>query len=307
MTAQNPTTLKSYFETGDKPTQSQFSDLIDSGINVITSATQSVNGHFACQTLEVTSVSSCTNGMTLFDSKSPVICANSAQIAYFTTGDWDIVSSGNPVVNGFKFEGAPHNTGSNSFGVTMWAIPLAGSTDTNIPLNVISYGSGQLSLGSNIHPTCLTVNTTTSGANGIAVVGAKSGFTAGLTAQGVDANMGLNIYTVGTGQLSLGSTLYPTCFAVNTHANDTNGLAAVGVPTGFAPELAAQGTDTDIGIQIVPKGAGLIKISNTASFSSNASVATVLGSVGPVGAHTTIQKWLTIKDSAGNTLYIPAF
>lgn len=30
MAQQNKTTLKSYFETGDKPTQAQFADLIDS-------------------------------------------------------------------------------------------------------------------------------------------------------------------------------------------------------------------------------------------------------------------------------------
>lgn len=53
--------------------------------------------------------------------------------------------------------------------------------------------------------------------------------------------------------------------------------------------------------------AGNVKFNNAASFSANASVATVLGSVGPVGSHTTVQKWLTIVDSGGATLYIPAF
>jgi len=33
MAQKNRTTLKSYFETGDKPTQSQFEDLIDSSVN----------------------------------------------------------------------------------------------------------------------------------------------------------------------------------------------------------------------------------------------------------------------------------
>lgn len=53
--------------------------------------------------------------------------------------------------------------------------------------------------------------------------------------------------------------------------------------------------------------AGNVKFNNAASFSANASVATVLGSIGPVGSHTTVQKWLTIVDSGGATLYIPAF
>lgn len=54
-------------------------------------------------------------------------------------------------------------------------------------------------------------------------------------------------------------------------------------------------------------GAGNVKFTNAANFSANASVATSLGSVGPVGSHTTVQKWLTVVDNTGATLYIPAF
>ena len=52
---------------------------------------------------------------------------------------------------------------------------------------------------------------------------------------------------------------------------------------------------------------GNVKFSNAANFSANGSVATVLGSLGPAGSRTTVQKWLTIVDSTGATLYIPAF
>lgn len=50
-----------------------------------------------------------------------------------------------------------------------------------------------------------------------------------------------------------------------------------------------------------------IKFSSAASFSANGSVATVLGSLGPVGASTTVRKWLTIKDDGGTTGYIPVY
>jgi len=53
--------------------------------------------------------------------------------------------------------------------------------------------------------------------------------------------------------------------------------------------------------------AGNIQFSNAASFSANGSVATSLGSIGPVGSHTTVQTWLTFVDSAGTTRYVPAF
>jgi hypothetical protein len=53
--------------------------------------------------------------------------------------------------------------------------------------------------------------------------------------------------------------------------------------------------------------AGNIKFSNAANFSANGSVATVLGSLGPTGANTTVQKWLTFQDNAGTTRYVPCF
>lgn len=42
-------------------------------------------------------------------------------------------------------------------------------------------------------------------------------------------------------------------------------------------------------------------------FAVNGSVATVLGSLGPVGSHTTVQEWLVIVDAAGTKRYIPCF
>lgn len=50
-----------------------------------------------------------------------------------------------------------------------------------------------------------------------------------------------------------------------------------------------------------------MQISNPASFSANGSVATVLGSLGPAGASTTVQRWLKFKDDGGVFRYIPCF
>lgn len=52
-------------------------------------------------------------------------------------------------------------------------------------------------------------------------------------------------------------------------------------------------------------GAGYF--SNPASFTANGSTATSVTSVGPSGAHTTVQKWLTIYDNTGAVGYIPVF
>ena len=43
MATQTGTTLKTYFNTGDKPTEAQFVDLIDSNLNLSDSSTQTVS------------------------------------------------------------------------------------------------------------------------------------------------------------------------------------------------------------------------------------------------------------------------
>lgn len=45
MTAQNKTTIKSYFETGDKPTQGQFGNMIDSYLGLAETVQQVVSGN----------------------------------------------------------------------------------------------------------------------------------------------------------------------------------------------------------------------------------------------------------------------
>lgn len=78
-------------------------------------------------------------------------------------------------------------------------------------------------------------------------------------------------------------------------------------------------TPTDVTIETTPSAstsraesvrflaAGNMKFTNAANFSANGLVATILGSLGPTGSHTTVQKWLTIVDNTGATLYVPAF
>lgn len=53
--------------------------------------------------------------------------------------------------------------------------------------------------------------------------------------------------------------------------------------------------------------AGILKFASSQSFSANGSVATSITSVGPTGANTTVQEWLTIKNASGTTRYIPCF
>lgn len=54
-------------------------------------------------------------------------------------------------------------------------------------------------------------------------------------------------------------------------------------------------------------GGGGIKFTDPADFSANGGVATALTSVGPAGANTTVQTWLTIRDNTNTIRYIPCF
>lgn len=50
-----------------------------------------------------------------------------------------------------------------------------------------------------------------------------------------------------------------------------------------------------------------IQYTGSTTFAANGSVATTLTSVGPTGASTTVRKWLTVYDAAGNPFYLPCF
>lgn len=129
-----------------------------------------------------------------------------------------------------------------------------------------------------------------------------------------DANTSLNLSVKGTGNYSFytGGSLFGATnrqFLIGAVAGAVDYLQIFGSTTGNPglPSINAGGSDANIDIQLVPKGSGQLRLAGGSQFSANGSVATVLGSLGPVGSHTTVQKWLVVRDAAGNLLYIPAF
>lgn len=97
--------------------------------------------------------------------------------------------------------------------------------------------------------------------------------------------------------------------AAGTQSSAAVGTAADLLTTAVAANvvtLTASGTDTNIDIKLVPAGTGTVAF-GASVFTANGSVATAMSSLGPTGSHTTIQKWLTIKDSSGTVLYVPCF
>jgi hypothetical protein len=95
-----------------------------------------------------------------------------------------------------------------------------------------------------------------------------------------------------------------TQFEVAHVASAANNLQAAGSASGAGTAtLQAAGADTNIDIVLTPKGSGQVRLPTAA----NGAVATALTSVGPAGAHTTVQEWFVVKNAAGTLRYIPAF
>lgn len=64
--------------------------------------------------------------------------------------------------------------------------------------------------------------------------------------------------------------------------------------------------DTNSTRRLLIRSDGLMQPAS-ASFTANGTVATTITSLGPTGANTTIQEWLTIKNAGGTTRYIPCY
>lgn len=88
-------------------------------------------------------------------------------------------------------------------------------------------------------------------------------------------------------------------YATETHTGAAQGseIAFVSTPNGSLSNIE--------GFRLLQSG--LIKFTATSNFTANGSVATVLGSVGATGAHTTVQEWLTFQNASGTVRYVPAF
>jgi hypothetical protein len=80
-------------------------------------------------------------------------------------------------------------------------------------------------------------------------------------------------------------------------------LAAFGNTTGAVTVTMPWTQPTELSLQ---PGGGTLR-AGSGMIAANGSVATVLGSLGPAGSHTTVQEWLAVKNAAGTVRYIPAF
>lgn len=126
--------------------------------------------------------------------------------------------------------------------------------------------------------------------------GSSSALTYGFTGAS-----GYGIYQTGT-SIVFYANAFAKSFGLNNVSNSLSLPAALqfGFVSATDPTAAP---DTALG----RGSAGVFKFLSANTFSANASTATVLGSVGPSGASTTVQEWLTFQNSSGTVRYVPCF
>lgn len=187
----------------------------------------------------------------------------------------------------------------------------ATGTDTDVNLLLQTKGSGVVAAGGTTAANAsLQVATVASSVDFVKISGDVTATHAPvILATGTDTNVSLLLQTKGSGVVAMGGTTQAnSSLQVATVASSVDYILISGDATAtHAPSIAVAGTDSNISLVLTPKGTGLVQFGTAGCFTANGSVATSVTSVGPTGSRTTVQKWLTINDSAGNPFYIPCF
>jgi hypothetical protein len=185
-------------------------------------------------------------------------------------------------------------------------IAVASGTDTNVGIIYATKGTGTHTFQTQ-SVTNFQVSGQASAVNYVSISAGATGTDPSISTQGSDAARGLKLYTSGTGGIIFQSdNTSTTLFQMIRTASSVNFLTSTPGATGNGPTLAAAG-ETNVDLVLAAKGTGMLKMGTSGMTVANGTVATAMTNLGPTGSHTTIQKWLQIKDSAGTTLYIPCF
>lgn len=198
-------------------------------------------------------------------------------------------------------------------GATAGNYPLifALGSDTDIGLQFITKGAGFIGFrtGGKASPLSqMFITHTAVAVNYWSFTGAPTGSSIAVIAGGSDSTVGINISAKGVADINLFTdTATKRALNLTAVASAVNYAQIIQSATGNGVAYAVAGTDTDIDVILTAKGAGLMKVGLAGMMIANNTVATVLGSLGPTGAHTTVQEWLRFKNSAGTVRYVPCF
>ena len=123
--------------------------------------------------------------------------------------------------------------------------------------------AGTITLGGASGAHGLGVTTPANSVNRLVVTGAIAAGTPSIAAQGTDANIALSLAAKGTSTVRL-QTRGQTAFEVNATGTPGNYLRADATASGGSPRLTAQGSDTNVALQLTPKGTSFVE--STAPF-----------------------------------------
>jgi len=195
---------------------------------------------------------------------SPSVAIGASNRGFYnpTNGDVGFVAGGyeqvrylttSPAVNYLTM------TGSNTAVAPI--ISVAGS-DTNINVLISPKGTGLVALGgAAVANSSLQVVSVTNSVNYISVTGAVSGTWPTLAATGIDASVGMIHNTKGNGGHTFATSGATQAYVAHT-ASAVNYIQLTGSANAAAPVISAQGSDTDITLNISAKNNGSVNIYN---------------------------------------------
>ena len=161
-------------------------------------------------------------------------------------------------------------------------------SDANVDLNFAAKGTSGGHLFTANNAIQAVVSPTTSAVNYVQLTGGVTGGNVQISAQGTDASTGISLVSKGgggsvwkgDGGVYFQNNAANNLFSVENTASTVNRLTATGSVTGSGPRLFAQGSDTNIDLNLTTKGTGgvLINANGIDTVLVKNSIPTILGS-----------------------------
>jgi hypothetical protein len=130
--------------------------------------------------------------------------------------------------------------------------------DTDVPLLLSAKGAASLRLRTNSTVEQFRVAHTATAVDYFQATGAATGGSPDLSVQGSDTNIGATFSTKGTGNFGFRTNASVEQFRVAHTASAVNLFSITGAVASSAPDLAAIGSDTNVGINFSTKGTGTL-------------------------------------------------
>lgn len=162
------------------------------------------------------------------------------------------------------------------------AIPvhIAEGSDANIILGVYGKGFGGVALGAQSGATGLYVDAPSNGDSQLYVAGAPTGNSPQIQPVGTATNIGILIGAKNAGGVQLGSYVNKPGAYVVSSSSAVNYIQLAGNNTTVAPVISAQGTDTNISLDLRGKGTGQVLLNSDTTISSKLWVPRIYGGTG---------------------------